>query len=638
MKTSLTLLAGLLLVSNLPLCGEDLATLDGQQYKNIKISAEKPDSIKVMHDGGISTIQKKVLPADFVALHQLSAATEPVLPPDMAAKQALLEKFVASTPTFSSKDGKEFKSSQIKGVEPNGLSIHTDSGPVRVKFTDLPSEVRAAFHYDAGKAAEYEKALEARNKNAVGAGQRMANAASVVDKRPSHARLSFVRNIGTGWICHMQFLREVQKEVTTAHQGSALSTTTIPSKARMGRIGGRPSEAVPTVTYEITHVDETVVASDEGEVMVYGLPDYGKLKPNLQEQWQWSGHVYWIGLFEKDQPANNGQIATKVTIQAYTLDRAKAVKLVAMNGVQRKYRADGEPEPDTLAPGDPDALARRDEHAKVRKALDAGEYDQAVELLQVAQLQDRHDPDQLLEFQKNLVARVQEKAAKLSRQGEGWEAAAAYAGRFVEPRFTYVVGEHYDTLQANLQSVLREGDKRLYDEILKTKSNAALDRYFLKAPVKSMMPEVAAYRRWLQNREAPHKPICRLVKIEWSDRLKKGLTGGTAIKLYVDGVGDQRNDRKEDNNRTGSTVDSEGLRVAKLSNTTQSKKLAVVVQVFHVNLLGAWERLSTFSKELSAEELAKQSGATDDAGNKFTFEVDGIIKEPFLPTVWRVSQ
>ena len=35
MKTSLTLLAGLLLVSNLPLCGEDLATLDGQQYNAI---------------------------------------------------------------------------------------------------------------------------------------------------------------------------------------------------------------------------------------------------------------------------------------------------------------------------------------------------------------------------------------------------------------------------------------------------------------------------------------------------------------------------------------------------------------------------------------------------------------------------
>ena len=327
MKTSLTLLAGILLVSIQPLCGEDLATLDGQQYKNIKISAEKPDSIKVMHDGGISMIQKKVLPADFVALHQLSAATEPVLPPDEAAKKALLEKFIASTPSFTSKDGREFKSSQIKHVEPNGLSIHTDSGPVRVKFTDLPEAIRTAFHYDASKAAEYENAMEARNKSAADMGQRTANAASVVDKRPAHARLSFVRNIGTGWICHMQFLREEQKEVTIARQGSPLPFATTAGRQTGGRSGGGkpPEQPAPSIVYETKHVEETVVMSDEGEVMVFGLPDYGKLKPNLQDLWQWSGNIYWIGLFAKDVPVPNGP-PLKVNIQAYVVDRAKAIK------------------------------------------------------------------------------------------------------------------------------------------------------------------------------------------------------------------------------------------------------------------------------------------------------------------------
>ena len=200
------------------------------------------------------------------------------------------------------------------------------------------------------------------------------------------------------------------------------------------------------------------------------------------------------------------------------------------------------------------------------------------------------------------------------------------------------MGDRYDSLLATLKSVQREVDKQLYDEILKTKSNEALNRYFLRAPVKSMMPEVANYRRWLQSREAPRRPVCRLVKIEWSNTMKKDASGGTAIKLYVDGEGEPRNDRTEDNKRTTTNAQSGGIRVVRLKDISQTKKLDVTVQVFDVNARGAWERLSTLSKQLSAEELAQETGVTDDAGNKFSFDVDGIIKEPFLPTVWRVSQ
>ena len=72
MKKALTFISWIALISGTSLRGEDLATLDGQQYKNIKIAGEKPDSIKVMHDGGISVISKAELPAAFLALHRIS--------------------------------------------------------------------------------------------------------------------------------------------------------------------------------------------------------------------------------------------------------------------------------------------------------------------------------------------------------------------------------------------------------------------------------------------------------------------------------------------------------------------------------------------------------------------------------------
>ncbi len=344
MKSSPTLLAVLLLSPLVQLLGEDLATLDGNRYLNIKISSEKPDSIKVIHDGGVSTIAKKLLPPAFIAQHELSPPPVVVTSPEVAAKQALLNKFIVDSPSFVTKDGREFRSSRIIDVEPSGLHIATEGGSVRVKFIDLPEKVREAFHYNAHNASEYDAAQVAKNRAATELNQRMANAASLVDLGLSHVRLLLLQNVGKGWLCDMDVLKDVQEEVVTAHQGSALSAKpTRQKEAGFGRIGSRPSPVAPQVTYETTQVQKTIVLANLGRVMVFGLPDYNSLQPSGQGERFWSGNVYRIGKCGIIAPAADGRM-TRVSIDAYDTSRSKAIKLVAMNGSAKQYTTEGEPE------------------------------------------------------------------------------------------------------------------------------------------------------------------------------------------------------------------------------------------------------------------------------------------------------
>ena len=311
-------------------------------------------------------------------------------------------------------------------------------------------------------------------------------------------------------MCHLQFLHEVEKEVTTAHKGSILDAPTVPGSMRgsttVGRIGGKPAKAEAPTIYEKKRVEETAVASDEGEVMVFGLANYSQLKPDLQGAWQWSGNIYWMGLFEKDQPQADGT-TTKVVVQAYHLDRSKAMRFVAANGLQQKYRPDGlpEPEPDT------------DLRAKIRQALDSEDCLQALDLLVEARTVNRQDQSEITEFRGKALALVQDKATALAKGGEKWDEATAYIGKFLENPYSPIIGDLRAPIEAVRTKIQNQGDKRLYDAFMKTKSQETVDLYLLHAPVKSMQSEVLVYRNWLQEREVPRRLGYRLLKIEWGD-------------------------------------------------------------------------------------------------------------------------
>ena len=625
-KTSL-ILSGFLLVIGMAVNAEDVTTAEGQVLKNVKVVGEKPEGVKLMHDGGIAIVPNSALPAEFLAAHKLSASPGAPSASEAVALNGILEKFVASTPTLKTIDGREFKTSQIKSADPTGLKIFADSGLVKLKFTEVSKEIQDLFHYSAESAAAYERTQEEKTKNAADLGQRMANAASVVDKRPPYARLSFVQNMGVGWLCHMQFLHQVDKDVTTVRKGSSLDTPTVPGKVRTynsfgGISGEKNGQSSAPLIYETKRTEAIEMLSDEGEVMVFGLPDYGRIKPDPQGKWQWSGRIYYLGLFEKNELQPDG-LAHKVVLKAYHLDRAKAIKMIATNGVEQRYQPDGEPVADS--------------GAKIRQALESNDYLEALSLLNAAMAKGREEPELYAQFSAKIVPFVTAKSSTLLRGGEGWEEAAAFVGKFLDSRYAEIMRDEREALQDLQDKINGRGDKLLYDAVVKSKTIEAVEQYYSHAPIRSMQGPVVTYRAWLQEHEAPRRLYFRLVKIDWRESMNKGVTGSTVIKLFVDDLEDEHNQDVIKDARTGTTADSSGIRAIKLEGTPQNKKMRVTVQVFHVGITGAWNLLSKFSKEITPEELIRKGGVKDDAGDTLTFEVDGVEREPFLPTAWRPS-
>jgi hypothetical protein len=56
---------------------------------------------------------------------------------------------------FRTIDGKEYNKVSLSRVEPDGIVVITDSGVVKLYFTELPKEVQQKYHFDPVKAAAF---------------------------------------------------------------------------------------------------------------------------------------------------------------------------------------------------------------------------------------------------------------------------------------------------------------------------------------------------------------------------------------------------------------------------------------------------------------------------------------------------
>ena len=56
---------------------------------------------------------------------------------------------------FKTLNGKEYKDATVSRVEPDGFVLKTNSGVIKVYFTELPKDVLERFHYDSEKATSY---------------------------------------------------------------------------------------------------------------------------------------------------------------------------------------------------------------------------------------------------------------------------------------------------------------------------------------------------------------------------------------------------------------------------------------------------------------------------------------------------
>ena len=299
---------------------EDVTTIDGKTYTNLKVTGETTDGVKILHDGGISTVKKANLPQAFLELHGMAGAPSMLSVTDTNAGKQLIANFIASFPMLQTRDGRVFKSSEISAVEPSGLKLTTESGLVRVKFTELPEKVRAAFNYDPLAAASFERDKESQRVNSADRDLKHANAASFVDASSRQVRMYLNRNEGTGWLCDMLMVADRESTVTTSRPGSPLSG--------------------PKVIYESQTVREQVVTGALIRVMVFGLPDYNAIQADHNGRRVWSGKAYAIGIC-----AFEGLAGEAFTVLAMHVDRAKAIDLVMEHGANRVYAKGGAPVP-----------------------------------------------------------------------------------------------------------------------------------------------------------------------------------------------------------------------------------------------------------------------------------------------------
>jgi S1-C subfamily serine protease len=299
--------------------GEDLLATDGKVYSNIRVIGETPETVKILHDGGVSSVQKKHLPAEFLKLHDLAALPSATEATSTGASSQLLAAFVAGNPFFVAKDGRQFSSASIIAVEPSGLKIMSDAGLTRVRFIDLPEAVRTAFAYDPLKAAAFERDVQAQQQKASNFELRKSNAASIVEARPLNLRLYLVQNVGNGWLCAYQELRDQERTVVTSRPGSPLSG--------------------PKVVYESQVVRESMVVGS-GTAMVFGIAAYHNLPSDLQGRRIWSGRLYTVGRYVYEDTTNGYQ-----DLPCLHIDRAQAIDLVARHGPGKNFAPNGEPEP-----------------------------------------------------------------------------------------------------------------------------------------------------------------------------------------------------------------------------------------------------------------------------------------------------
>lgn len=132
-------------------------TSKGAEIKNAKISAQNPDSIKVMHDGGIATIPHSQLPPEVLASLGINPAAQP-------------SENIIKLPNPLATSKSEYADPELLAVEPDGIRIRHTLGYAKVKYEDLPAVVvEIVGPFDPKLAASFRDAQAERDREAYAA-------------------------------------------------------------------------------------------------------------------------------------------------------------------------------------------------------------------------------------------------------------------------------------------------------------------------------------------------------------------------------------------------------------------------------------------------------------------------------------
>lgn len=121
---------------------EELVTLNGLTYSDIRITRIESDAILILHSAGAARIPANQLPPLFKQQHALSF-------------KAPVAATAESPQDIVTVSGKVYAGAIVKRVEPDRILILYKEGATVVPFTDLPATVQKKYNYDPAKAQAY---------------------------------------------------------------------------------------------------------------------------------------------------------------------------------------------------------------------------------------------------------------------------------------------------------------------------------------------------------------------------------------------------------------------------------------------------------------------------------------------------
>lgn len=150
-------------------------TTKGVEIKNGQITSSTETAIKVMHDGGIATIQHNQLPTEVLQLLGIEAAppTEPAI--------ALPDPLVTAKASYDKPE--------LSAVEPDGIRIKHVLGSAKLRYEDLPPALlEVVGPFDPAQAESFRKAEDERAREAYAQTRKVILDAQRADAAPEIAR------------------------------------------------------------------------------------------------------------------------------------------------------------------------------------------------------------------------------------------------------------------------------------------------------------------------------------------------------------------------------------------------------------------------------------------------------------------
>lgn len=150
-------------------------TIKGIEIKNAKVTGSTESAIKVMHDGGIATIQHNQLPPEVLQI--LGIEGTPQAEPEIALPDPLV---TAKT---------SYEKPQLTAIDPDGIRIKHPLGSAKVRYEDLPPSVLPLVGpFDPSRAESFRKAEEERNRDAYAQARKAIEDAQRAGAAPDIAR------------------------------------------------------------------------------------------------------------------------------------------------------------------------------------------------------------------------------------------------------------------------------------------------------------------------------------------------------------------------------------------------------------------------------------------------------------------